>query len=286
MRIAFAILLALLAAPAGAQSLKPFKDELFRYPGVLSEQDGGAYVTVDYREMRDINERDEVPERRVGADYVQLSVRSQQKDLVAQTAAGPVRHFAVGRAQGASMITVYIHGQGGSRRQGVDDFTFGGNFNRIKNLMWANGGLYLTPDFSEFGPKGVDQVAALLATYLEASPSAKLFVACGSAGGAICWGLADHAGIAPRLDGILMLGSFPSKDFARSAAARRKVPLFLGQGSRDTVFAVGTVEALYRSLRGAGYPVRMARFETGTHGTPIRMVDWRLTLNWMLGQGD
>jgi hypothetical protein len=24
------------------------------------------------------------------------------------------------------------------------------------------------------------------------------------------------------------------------------------------------------------------RFETGTHGTPIRMVDWRQALNWML----
>jgi hypothetical protein len=24
------------------------------------------------------------------------------------------------------------------------------------------------------------------------------------------------------------------------------------------------------------------RFETGTHGTPIRMTDWRETLNWML----
>jgi hypothetical protein len=30
------------------------------------------------------------------------------------------------------------------------------------------------------------------------------------------------------------------------------------------------------------YPVRFVRFETGTHGTPIRMVDWRAVLNWML----
>ena len=31
-----------------------------------------------------------------------------------------------------------------------------------------------------------------------------------------------------------------------------------------------------------GYPARFVRFETGTHGTPIRMTDWRETLNWML----
>ena len=34
----------------------------------------------------------------------------------------------------------------------------------------------------------------------------------------------------------------------------------------------------------ADYPARFVRFETGTHGTPIRMIDWRDTLNWMLSK--
>jgi hypothetical protein len=28
--------------------------------------------------------------------------------------------------------------------------------------------------------------------------------------------------------------------------------------------------------------VHFALFDTGVHGTPIRMTDWRLVLNWML----
>ncbi|MDP3898581.1 MAG: alpha/beta hydrolase, partial [Mesorhizobium sp.] len=125
-------------APGAAQALelKPYKDQLFAYPKTLAEADGGGFVTVDYQEMRDINARDEIPERRVKPDYVQLSVRSVQKDLVVATSAGAIAHVAAGKTEGASVITVYLHGQGGSRRQGVDDFTFGGNFNRIKNLMW------------------------------------------------------------------------------------------------------------------------------------------------------
>ena len=63
------------------------------------------------------------------------------------------------------------------------------------------------------------------------------------------------------------------------------MPVYIGHGSRDTVFPVDTVEAFYAALRKSGYPVRMARFETGTHGTPIRMTDWRSVLNWMLAQG-
>ena len=287
MRILFLLagLLAVLV-PGGAMALelKPFKDDLFALPQSLSEADGGAFKTVDYRELRDINGRDEIPERRVQGKYVQLSVRSVQKDLTLKTAAGAISHVAVGRTEGAQIITIYLHGQGGSRRQGVDDFTFGGNFNRIKNLMWQNGGLYLSPDFSEFGAQGVAEVSALLSHYAEKSPGAKIIVACGSMGGAICWGLADDPAIAPRLSGLLLLGSFPSEDFSRSAAFRRKVPLYLGQGSNDTVFAVAATEAFYRKLGAASYPVRMVRFETGTHGTPIRMTDWRETLNWMLAR--
>ncbi len=285
MRFAVVFAVTLCWAPSAfALSLGQYKDDLFAYPATLSQADGGAFRTVDYNELRDINQRDEIPERRVKGQYVTLAVRSAQKDLVAATAAGPVRHVAVGATSGATAITLYIHGQGGSRRQGVDDFTFGGNFNRIKMLMWKGGGLYLTPDFSEFGPKGVKEVAALIDYYSARSPGAPVFVACGSMGGAICWGLAQDAAVAPKLSGLLLLGSFPSNEFAASLAAKRKAPLFLGQGSKDKVFAVETVEALYKNLSAAKYPVRMVRFETGTHGTPIRMIDWRETLNWMLAR--
>jgi hypothetical protein len=271
----------LIIAPAHAE-LKSFKDGLFAYPRTLSEADGGAYRVIDYRELRDINERDEIPERRVDRRYVDLSVRRRQQDLVARTAAGPITHFAVGAMEDASIVTVYIHGQGGSRKQGVDDFTFGGNFNRIKNLMVQNGGLYLVPDFSDFGAGGAAEVASLISFYMERSPGAALFVACGSMGGAICWQLAADARIAPKLSGLLLLGSHWDDGFGTSAAYKRKVPVFMGHGSGDKVFPVARMEEFYRSLRASGYPVRFVRFETGSHGVPIRMSDWRETLNWML----
>jgi dienelactone hydrolase len=273
-----------LASKAGAQALKPFKDELFAYPGILSSEAGGAYLVVDYSEARDINQRDQVPERRVRAKYVSTGVRKVQQDLALKTDIGTIKHVAVGETEGARIITIYLHGQGGSRKQGVDDFTFGGNFNRIKNLMAANGGLYLSPDFSDFGDKGAAEIAALVSHYAEKSPEAKIFVACGSMGGMLCWQLASNKAIAGRLSGLLLLGSLWDDGFFSSAAFKTKVPLFFGQGSRDPVFPVDKQEAFYRSIiaKSPGYPARFVRFETGTHGTPIRMTDWRETLNWML----
>lgn len=275
----FAALL-LAAGSAGAFELAPHKDRLFAYPATLRSADGGRYRVVDYREMRDINGRDAVPERRVRDDYVSLRVRASQQ----QYALGELRHYAVGRREGAKIITIYLHGQGGSRRQGVDDFTFGGNFNRIKNLMMRNDGLYLSPDFPDFGAGGKNAIAALIEHYAARSPAAPVFVACGSMGGALCYALAEDARVAARLGGLILLGSHWDADFLKSPAFKRKVPVFIGQGSRDTVFPVEKQEAFFRAILAAApdYPVRFVRFETGTHGTPIRMTDWRETLNWML----
>jgi dienelactone hydrolase len=278
------VIAAVAAGPVQAQELAPFKDELFAYAGFLQGKASDNYAIVDYREARDIDQRDEVPERRVRAKYVSTGVRRAQADLGLKTDAGTIRHVAVGKQAGARIITIYLHGQGGSRRQGVDDFTFGGNFNRIKNLMAANDGLYLTMDFADFGATGAAQAAALLSYYADRSPNARLFIACGSMGGALCWALARDAAISSRLSGLLLLGSHWDDGFLQSAAFKRKVPVFFGHGSRDKVFPVEKQEGFFRTIlqRSPGYPARFVRFETGTHGTPIRMSDWRQVLNWML----
>lgn len=268
---------------AKADILPPHKDELFGYPDLLSSADGGDYRVVHYVEKRDLRARDEVPERRVKSQYVSLGVRSQQQQLTLQTDIGKIPHFAVGRTENASLIVVYLHGQGGSMRQGVDDYTFGGNFNRIKNLAAAAGGLYLSPGFSDFGDAGARQVGAIISHYAALSPKAKVYVACGSMGGQLCWRLAGNPGIARRLGGLLMLGSMWNEDFLKSPAFKRRVPVYFGQGTRDAVFTVENVSAFYRKIRAAakGYPVRMVVFDDGSHGTPIRMTDWRETINWM-----
>ena len=263
--------------------LAPWKDAEFALPATLSERDGGAWRSVDYRELRDINERDAINQRRVKKDWVSLDPRRKQKQSRIRTSAGYLRYYSVGKTKGASTVTIYLHGQGGSREQGVDDWSFGGNFNRIKNLMFRNDGLYLSPDVTDFGAKSAAQIGELLTKTMEENPGADLFLACGSAGGRVGYALTQDETIASQLDGFLLLGSFPDAGFLQSAAFRSRVPVYLGHGSRDQVAPIDAMESFYRSIRSAasGYPVKMVRFETGSHGTPIRMTDWRGVLNWM-----
>ncbi|EJN01698.1 alpha/beta hydrolase [Phyllobacterium sp. YR531] len=273
------------AGAASAAQLEPYKDSLFAYPDIIKTGDDGDYVVVNYNELRDINARDQIPERRVKQAYVSMQPKRSQKDLIVTTDAGALKVMAVGNLDGgASVITLYLHGQGGSRQQGMNDYTFGGNFNRLKNLMDKNNGLYLSPDFTDFEAKGTGEVSGLISYFKAKSPKAKLFVACGSMGGQLCWRLGNDATISKNISGLILLGSLWDDKFTSSSAFKRRMPVFFGHGSRDPVFPISNQEGFYQKLRAQtpGYPVKFHRFESGNHGTPIRMTDWRLVLNWML----
>lgn len=271
---------------AQAQQLAPFKDAEFAYPGFIGPSADPLNLTIDYNEMRDINARDEVPEKHVKAPWLDLSVRRAEQDVGVEGEGGTMRTIATGAQDNATFIVVYLHGQGGNRKQGSNDLTFGGNFNRIRNLAALNGGLYLTPDFSDFGDKGGSQVKAIISAFLTKSPNAKLVVACGSMGGYLCHRLAKDANIGPRLSGMMFLGSFSDSDFTKSIAFKGGLPVFIGHGSEDKTSPIQGMADFAGTLRKSGGKGRVMfhRFETGTHGTPIRMFDWRLVLNWMFAK--
>lgn len=285
-RFGWAMGLAVLAGlPAHGQTLPPYKDSEFAYPPVVMSEFGGDYRLFAYDGARqELTPRPPARGMRIGPQYEKLGVNRAQSDLTVKTTAGPVKHVAVGAQQGARLIVVWAHGAGGNRRQGVDDYSASGNFNRLKNLVVEAGGLYLSPDFSGFDEKGARQVGGLIAHYAAASPGAPVFIACGSMGGAVCYWLAEDPAIAARLGGLLLLGTYPDETFLQSAAFQRRVPVLIGQGTEDKVYPVEWMESFFASLRLAapGYPVKIVLFSKGTHGSPIRMVDWRETINWML----
>ncbi len=276
-----------LAAPAAsALELAPFKDAEFAYPGFVGDTSNPLDLTIDYNELRDINARDEVPERRVKRVWVSLAPRKAEMDMTIETDAGVLRTIATGVQNDARFIVIYLHGQGGNRKQGSNDYTFGGNFNRVRNLAVRNGGLYLTPDFSTFDDIGAAEVGAIIAAFSARSPQAKIIIACGSMGGFLCHRLAKSDALAPRLAGMMFLGSFSDTGFAGSAAFKAGMPVFIGHGTNDVTSPIDTMEEFAATLRKAGGKgsVMLHRFNTGSHGTPVRMTDWRLVLNWMLAK--
>jgi hypothetical protein len=286
-RLAASLLLLLPAfARADDARLKPFKDDLFSAQTVLESRDGGAFQILDYQEMRDINGRDEIPERRVKSAYVSLGVKRAQVDETLQLADGRSLDVTrVGPSANAAFTVIFIHGRGGDRRLGVNDYTFGGNFNRLKNLAAGNFGSYYSPSVHTFDSAGVAAVAGLIAHAAAQSPGKPIILSCASMGSFICWGIARDKPSVAHLTGMAILGGATDPQFVGSAGYKKKLPIFFTHGGDDPVYAAADQIGLYGKLRKAKYPVRFTLFQSGSHGTPVRMTDWRAVLNWLMTAG-
>ncbi|MFD0916313.1 alpha/beta hydrolase [Pseudahrensia aquimaris] len=288
MRLFIAFAITLIASQAVfAFELKPYKDKLFAYPPVLETSDGGDFLRVAYDKQRDIYDRDSVPLRRVKDQYITPGLSFSRRVRSYDSPNGTQKYFTIGKRRNARVTVIYLYGKGGNRRQGVNDRTFGGNFNRLQVLMRDNDGVLVTPDYTDFKKRGTADIASLINEYRRRSPKTFLIVACGSMGGGVCWRLANSPATSNKIDGMFLLGSHWSNDFLDSLVVRergKEIPLYFGHGSLDTVFQPRTQLDFFRRIKSInpGYPARFVMFETGKHGTPIRMVDWRREINWML----
>lgn len=269
---------------ASALELKPFKDALFAYPAILASEDDGDFVTVDYQEMRDINGRDSVPEREVKGDYVSLGVRWKQDFEKIEVGGRDIEIFRAGKLKDAAFAVIFIHGRGGDRKLGANDKRFGGNFNRLKNLAVDNGGVYIAPSVKSFDADGAAEISSLIGTVRANAPKAKIVLSCASMGSFVCWSIARDPQTVAELSGMMVMGGVTDPDYKATAAHQAKLPLFFSHGSRDSVYAAQQQVAAYKALKKEGYPTRFVLFQTGSHGTPVRMTDWRDSLNWIFAR--
>ncbi|WP_313528640.1 alpha/beta hydrolase [Shinella sp.] len=284
-RLVFAALFAGMAVQdAAAVTLQPWKDELFSYGTVVETTDDGALSVVDYQELRDINGRDQVPERRVKSSYVSTAVKKAQQNATVDTPAGPIDVTMTGKGEGAAFTVIFIHGRGGDRRLGSNDWSFGGNFNRLKNLAVRGGGVYYAPSVTSFDDAGAARISGLILRAKALSPDAPVILACASMGSFICARVVRDPVAVKSLSGMVLMGGAADSDYAKTPAFKAKLPVFFTHGDSDSVYAANDQIAVFRKLRKAGIPTRFVLFQTGGHGTPVRMTDWRETLNWLFAQ--
>jgi hypothetical protein len=145
--------------------------------------------------------------------------------------------------------------------------------------------MYYSPSVT-FDRDGEDSVAALLKYIKTKSCShGKIAIACASAGSAICWGLANNKEAVANLSGIMIVGGAggPNYEIKESAAVAAKLPIAILHGERDNS---NSFEQIYNNIKknDPKYPARYVVFKNGLHGTPIRMIDWRDTLNCLFSQ--
>ena len=270
---------ALALAVSGFQ-LPSHKDKLFAYANVLERSAGGDDLVVEYKPSRDYYGRDAEPPYKAKWKYVSRGVRWHRKSRRYKGGAGSHPVYVVGKAAKPRVAVVFIHGKNGSHRSGVRDRVVGGNFNRLQNLMVKGNGRYYSPTFSDFRAGGVADMTALIKRIEGEAPGAPVVLACTSTGAALCLRLARNAATKSKIDGLMLLGG----SWDDKAVGAVDFPVVIGHGSKDKVYPLARMHRFARDLRKGGQKVRFIEFRYGYHGTPLRMVDWRGELNWILAQ--
>ena len=271
----------MLVSPAQSVELRGHKDRLFAYPGVVSVSADGAFIVVGYDKKRDIHQRDSEPERRVRSNYVSMGVKRHSRVAVHQANGREIETGLTGDYAKARFSVIFVHGRGGDQKLGMNDYTFGGNFNRLKNLMLQNGGAYLAPTITSFDQTGAQDVKALIV-----AGRAPVVLACASMGSIICSRLANDPDVIRHLAGMVLLGGAPDSGLASSAAVKARLPMVFTHGGDDTVYKWQDQKTVFDRIRNSSpdYPAQFVLFDTGSHGTPIRMTDWKLALEFVLGR--
>lgn len=274
--VVFALIFFAFNSISSAQTLSPFKDSAFGHPQVQRSADGGDFQQIYYDEMTHVNGRDEIPVSKALDSRVSVI----ESRYIRNTRIEGLSTHQVGNLSSADFIVVFIHGAGGNKDLGFDDWSFGGNFNRLKNLALYNNGAYLSPTVNLNSNNAASSVARMISKLKRNNSRAKIVVSCGSAGGAVCWGLASNQSYSDMVSGLIFLGTAVDMPSLNIPYIKSQKPIVFAHGSRDPVLAWRSLYSSFEQVKTRTH-AQYFLYNGGIHGTPIRMIDWRESLNWI-----
>ncbi len=272
------LILSLSAGPASAIQISGFKNDLFQHRRVIDSRSNGNFVIFDYNEARDVNGQDEIPVDKALTERVTLLDTGFERS----TRISGVDTNVAGNIKGAKFAVIFIHGQNGNKNLGFNDWTFGGNFNRLKNIVIRSDGFYLSPT-ARLNKRGAKNIGTMIQSLKAKNSGLKVVLSCASAGGLICSDLSRSEAHSSLIDGVIYLGSAVVPNLvSQSQFYLKKTPIIIAHGSSDPIADWSYFLQVFKTLDSDQHPVKLFIYKSGIHGTPIRMFDWAEGLNWIL----
>lgn len=256
-----------------------FKDSMFKYHN-WTWLDEKGFIWVDYNQKRDLEDRDFIDVDQAFPEWVDLSLKDKE---VAETYYDEptMTNYPYYKISGWNkFLFIFIHWLNWNATWWFKDWTFNGNFNRLKHIAYYNEWTYISPTIKNFG-QGARAFSRYIIEFKRKNPNAKIFIACWSSGGETCWRIYDDTTIP--LDWIFMLGSMPPFLWIESAL-KRNIPIYYWHGWKDKSMPLWWAIWTYLRLKENKKKVKLEVFTNGVHGTPLRMVDYLSILRWMVGE--
>jgi len=274
--------------------LKWFKDELFSYKSIIKSNYNDSYNLIKYNQKIDLEDRDEVDEKIASKIYV-TEIPKEYKIKKTLRLSKNIDYIEVSKLTSknkinAKFVVIYLHGMWGNLYQGVNDYSFWWNFNRIQNLALVNSWSYISTDFSNFWDKWASEIKNLILYKKTEMPQAKIILACGSSWWDICWRLAKetmpqtNGNKKPLLDWMVIVGSNNDYTFLSKINDWIKIPIYMAHWEKDKSIPVKNQLWFFEKIKKEynTYPIKIDIFTNWTHWTPIRMIDWKKALTYLL----
>lgn len=273
-------------ANAELELFEPYKDDLFT-PELIARGNDCNVSLYNYDEINHVNGQDCAKENGMHKSVAQpnrigdvSSVRRERLNEIP----GLEKTWEIGPQPGGpdgpKCAVVWCHGAVESdnpQHLGARDSNFGANNNRLMNLANQQGCTYYSPSFR--GSNGYYAIQSLI-DYLRANGVKEIFITASSAGASALNVAANNPANTDILGGLFYTGTYSHPESVeRSAAFKAGVPIVFSQGANDEYATArdGYFNVLERNPNANMW---LQVFQDGAHGTPIRMIDWRQTLNW------
>lgn len=267
--------------------LKPFKDELFKYRAILETKLNGNYKVLEYSQKKDIEERDEVAVDKAHKKFIDRKTKDYKtlKELQGEN----FNYYEVTDikvpAQDKKVIVMYLHWYGGNKEQWIADETFGWNFNRLMNLMIENKWVFISTD-AEYTREQLVKHIVLLEKLKNDYPNAKIIIAGASQGWVFLWDLIASTRINNYIDWVIFLwtvlddpNKYGSKNY--NFLIEKKIPMIISHWSADFL-DYKEKEPFTQIFTEQWWKIQTEIFKGWVHWTPIRMIDWKENINWIL----
>lgn len=270
----------------------PYKDELFTPDTIAIANENCNISLYDYNEIDHVNGRDCAKENGFHFPMAQpkrikdvSKLRRERKDIPGVDATWEIGRSPNEKINPPKCAIVWCHGAVESKSPhhlGARDSNFGANNNRLMNLAIQKNCVYYSPNFR--GRNGYYAIQSLI-DYLKSKNFNEVFISASSAGAAALNIAASNPKNTDILAGLIYNGTYASPiNVSRTPAFKSGVPIVFSHGANDKYQQIRDdfikVQEMYPPSKTPYNNTWLQVFKNGGHGTPIRMIDWRHTLNW------
>lgn len=266
--------------------LKWFKDDLFSYKWVLEEKLDWNWRLIQFSMKEDVEDRDEIDVDKVFEHYIDRKTEEYREIKWLYWVEWFSYYEVTDRNQkdeDKKLVVLYFHWKWWNKTWWINDETFWWNFNRIQNLMIENSWVYITTD-TELWVKSENNHWKLLKHLKTKYKNAKIILIWWSNWWIMLWKLLNNKEYNKFIDWIILSWTILDENkswYSTDFLIKNRIPVYIAHWNKDHI-QFWEKEIFLKSFLSQWWLWKVVIFNWWIHGTPIRMIDYKEAINWMI----